>query len=201
MSTRVRPLADSHTVAAIVFYGLIAVFVVLEQRVRLRSVLSREGERRDAGSLLLILVCAGGGLAGAFVVAAHVPSTAVTVARWPLFVAGLALMVAGIGVRQWAVALLGSLFTVDVRVREGQQVIDRGPYRFVRHPSYSGLLLTLAGIGVSLDNWLSIACVVLPASLGIIVRIEVEERALLTELGEPYRRYAEGRARLVPHLW
>jgi protein-S-isoprenylcysteine O-methyltransferase Ste14 len=196
-----RPLPDSDTAAAIVFYGLVAVFVLLEQRVRLRSFLDRTGERRDSGSLQLVILCVVVGLVGAFALAFHAQGAAITVARWPLFICGVALMAAGIVVRQWSVALLGSSFTVDVRVHEGQQVIDHGPYRFVRHPSYSGMLLTFAGVGLALTNWLSIACVLLVPLIGLVVRIRVEERALLAELGDPYRRYAEGRARLIPHVW
>jgi protein-S-isoprenylcysteine O-methyltransferase Ste14 len=197
----VRPVPESHTVAAVVFYGLLALFVVLEQVIRLRSFLDRTGERRDSGSLQLVILCVAVGLVGAFALASEAQGAAITVARWPLFVCGVALMAAGIVVRQWSIALLGSSFTVDVRVREGQQVIDRGPYRFVRHPAYSGLLLTFAGVGLALTNWLSIACVLLVPLIGLVVRIRVEERALLAELGEPYRRYAEDRARLVPHVW
>jgi protein-S-isoprenylcysteine O-methyltransferase Ste14 len=197
----VTPLPDSDTAAAIVFYGLVAVFVLLEQRVRLRSFLDRTGERRDSGSLQLVILCVVVGLVSAFALASHAQGAAITVVRWPLFICGVALMAAGIVVRQWSVALLGSSFTVDVRVHQGQQVIDHGPYRFVRHPSYSGLLLTLAGIGLALDNWLSIICAVVVPAVGIVVRIRVEERALFDGLGEPYRRFAEGRARLVPHVW
>lgn len=176
-------------------------FVVLEQRVRLRSFLDRAGGRRDSGSLQLVILCVSVGLVGAFVLASDAQGAAITVARWPLFICGVALMAGGIVVRQWSVALLGSSFTVDVRVREHQQVIDRGPYRFVRHPSYSGMLLTFAGVGLALTNWLSIACVLLAPLIGLVVRIRIEERALLAELGEPYRRFAEGRARLIPHVW
>ena len=72
--------------------------------------------------------------------------------RWPVFVVGLVLMWSGIVVRQWAIALLGRFFTVDVRVQSGQTVVDGGPYRWVRHPSYSGMILTLVGIGLALGN-------------------------------------------------
>jgi protein-S-isoprenylcysteine O-methyltransferase Ste14 len=174
---------------------------VLEQRIRLRSFLDRTGERRDRGSLQLVILCVAVGFIGAFLLASDAQGAAITVARWPLFGCGVALMAAGIVLRQWSIALLGSSFTVDVRVHEGQQVIDHGPYRFVRHPSYSGMLLTFAGVGLALTNWLSIACVLLVPLIGLVVRIRVEERALLADLGEPYRRYAEGRARLVPHVW
>jgi len=196
-----RPLPNSHTAAAVAFYGLIGLFALLEQRIRVRSLLDRSGERRDAGSFYVILALLGGGLGGAFVLAADARGAAITVARWWWFGGGLALMLAGIVVRQWAVQMLGASFTVDVRVREDQRVIDSGPYRFVRHPSYSGLLLTLAGIGLALGNWLALASALIPSLVGLVVRIRVEERALLGKLGEPYRRYAEGRARLVPHVW
>ena len=88
-----------------------------------------------------------------------------------------------------------------VTVPSDQHVVDRGPYRWVRHPSYSGLLLTLVGLGAALGNWLSlIALAVLPTA-GLVVRIRVEEAALLAALGAPYREYARHRRRLVPGLW
>ena len=196
-----RPLSSTHTGVAIVFYGLLAVFVVLEQRTRLRSLLNRGGERRDQGSLYLLIVCIGAGVAAAFALAFDVPGASLGSARWPLLCCGLVLMVAGIVLRQWAIALLGRFFTVDVRVQEGQEVVESGPYRWVRHPSYTGMLLTFAGIGLCLGNWLSILCVLVPPNIGLLVRIHVEEAALMAELGEPYRRFAAGRARLIPHVW
>jgi protein-S-isoprenylcysteine O-methyltransferase Ste14 len=63
------------------------------------------------------------------------------------------------------------------------------------------MLLTFAGIGLALGNWISILCVIAVPLIGIVVRIRVEERALLDGLGEPYRRFAQGRKRLVPGVW
>jgi protein-S-isoprenylcysteine O-methyltransferase Ste14 len=198
----VTPLPLSRTGAEIPFYAVIAAFGLLEQRIRLRSILNRAGERHDGGSFFVFVACIGGGIAGAFVLAAHVPGAAVGGgARWPLFLAGLALMIAGIGLRQWSIALLGRFFTVDVRVQSDQTVIESGPYRWVRHPSYTGLLLTLIGIGVALGNGLSFAALLIPPLLATVLRIRVEEHALLDGLGEPYRRYAAGRARLIPYVW
>jgi protein-S-isoprenylcysteine O-methyltransferase Ste14 len=197
----VRPLYSSHTGVAIAFYALLGVFLLLEQRTRVRSLLNRSGARRDQGSLHLLIVCIGAGVAGAFVLAFDVGGASLGSARWPLLGCGLVLMAAGIVLRQWAIALLGRFFTVDVRVQEGQQVIDTGPYRWVRHPSYTGMLLTFIGIGLCLGNWLSLLCVLVLPNIGLLVRIHVEEAALLTELGEPYRRFAAERARLIPHIW
>jgi protein-S-isoprenylcysteine O-methyltransferase Ste14 len=82
-----------------------------------------------------------------------------------------------------------------------QTVIDTGPYRWVRHPSYSGLILTLLGLGPALGNWAALAVLVVVPTVGLVVRIRVEERALLEALGEPYRRFAAGRPRLLPGVW
>jgi protein-S-isoprenylcysteine O-methyltransferase Ste14 len=197
----VRPLPYTTLSAGIPFYALLVVFVALEQRTRLLSLLNHDGERVDRHSLLLLVATIGAGFAGAFVFASDLRGASLGAARWPLLVVGLVLMAIGIALRQWAIGLLGRSFTVDVRVQAGQAVVDRGPYRWVRHPSYTGMTLTFAGIGLALGNWLSLACVVLVPLVGLVVRIRVEEAALLGGLGEPYRRYAAGRARLIPRVW
>jgi protein-S-isoprenylcysteine O-methyltransferase Ste14 len=197
----VRSLPFTVTGARIAFYAVLITFVLLEQRTRVRSWRHREGEHRDRGSYLLIIVCVSAGLVGAGLVAGAVTSAELSAIRWPLFGAGIALMLAGIVLRQWAVAMLGDSFTIVVRVREGQDVIDTGPYRFVRHPSYTGMLITFAGFGLALGNWISILCAIVVPLIGIVVRIRVEERALLQGLGEPYRRFAQTRKRLVPRVW
>jgi protein-S-isoprenylcysteine O-methyltransferase Ste14 len=140
-------------------------------------------------------------MTGGFALAANVHAAAISGGRWPLFVVGVLLMATGIAIRQWAVALLGRYFTIDVRVYSDQTVVDAGPYRWVRHPSYSGLLMTLIGIGLALGNWAALAALTIPSTAGLVVRINVEERALRDALGEPYRRFAASRARLVPGLW
>lgn len=121
--------------------------------------------------------------------------------RWPIFVLGLILMCVGIALRQWAIVLLGQFFTVDVRVHPGQTVVERGPYRWVRHPSYTGLIITFVGIGLALGNWAALGVMVVVPTAGLVVRIQSEERALLEGLGEPYRRFAATRSRLIPGLW
>jgi protein-S-isoprenylcysteine O-methyltransferase Ste14 len=142
-----------------------------------------------------------GGLAAAFAVAVSDRGAGIHSGRWALFIVGIVLMVAGIAIRQWSVAVLGRFFTTNVRVHPDQTVVDTGPYRWVRHPSYTGLLITMLGIGLALGNWVSIAILIVVPTAGTIVRIRVEERALLEGLGEPYRRFAATRAHLIPGVW
>ena len=195
------PLPYSDSGARIAFYAVLGVFVVLEQRIRFKSRLNREGARADRGSLLVVIVAVAVGVGGGCVVAGVVPEAAIPGARWPLFVLGLALMCAGIALRQWAVVLLGRFFTVDVRVHAEQTVVERGPYRWLRHPSYTGMIVTFVGIGLALGNWAALACIVLLPTAGLVVRIRAEERALLEGIGEPYRRFSATRARLIPGIW
>ena len=117
------------------------------------------------------------------------------------FAAGLVLLLAGIILRGWAFKTLGKYFTFTVMVSADQPVISAGPYRLLRHPSYTGLLLGCAGVGLASANWVALAgLTLLPLAL-LLWRIQVEENALLATLGEPYRRYAAQHKRLVPLVW
>ncbi len=195
------PLPYTDTAAKIAFYLTVGGFVLPEQRTRFRSLLNRQGLRSDRGSLAVVIASVAAGIVGSFLLASGIPGAAITLWRWAAFVVGLILMWAGIVIRQWAITLLGRFFTVDVRVQSGQTVVDRGPYRWVRHPSYSGMIITFVGMGLALGNWLSLAVLVVVPTVGLIVRIHVEERTLFDALGEPYRRFTAGRRRLFPGVW
>jgi protein-S-isoprenylcysteine O-methyltransferase Ste14 len=119
---------------------------------------------------------------------------------WPPLV-GLVVFAGGIWLRTAAVLVLGRFFTYTVQVDSEQPVIDTGPYRLIRHPSYTGLLMASLGVGIALDNWLSIAACLLPPLVGFTLRLLHEERVLAEQLGEPYRSYMRRTKRLVPWLW
>jgi protein-S-isoprenylcysteine O-methyltransferase Ste14 len=116
-------------------------------------------------------------------------------------VVGLTLFVAGMALRAWAIITLGRFFTHVLAMQPGQRVVQEGPYRLLRHPSYTGLLLGLAGVGIALDNWLSLGSLVLFPLLGIVVRIRREEAMLTSQLGDAYSSYSARTRRLVPGLW
>ena len=82
-----------------------------------------------------------------------------------------------------------------------QVVVRAGPYAAIRHPSYAGNLLTLAGFGIVLENWASLAAVVVIPLVAHLPRIRVEDALLVDRLGDPYREYAATTARLVPGVW
>jgi protein-S-isoprenylcysteine O-methyltransferase Ste14 len=115
--------------------------------------------------------------------------------------AGLIVMWAGLAVRIWAIVVLGKSFRTTVEVDTGQKVVDSGPYRWVRHPSYTGILLLMVGLGLVYGNWPALAVLlVLPAGV-LIHRIFVEETVLTEVVGGAYTDYAARTKRLVPGLW
>jgi protein-S-isoprenylcysteine O-methyltransferase len=120
--------------ASIAFWLLFSVFGLGEAVMKVRSRLNPSGIRSERWTLLVLAAAIVGGLLGGLGLASW-HAGAITDGQWPLFCAGLALMAAGVVIRQWAIAALGRFFTGDVRVHPHQQVVDTGPYRWVRHPS------------------------------------------------------------------
>jgi protein-S-isoprenylcysteine O-methyltransferase len=96
---------------------------------------------------------------------------------------------------------LGRYFTTNVATHQQQPVVRIGPYRLVRHPSYSGALIAFFGVGLFMSDWLSIVVLLLPITLAIFNRIRVEERALLAALGAPYADYCAHVKRLIPGIF
>ncbi|MFG1646666.1 methyltransferase family protein [Amycolatopsis sp. NPDC049252] len=129
---------------------------------------------------------------------AIVPAAGIGGGAWPF---GFVLGWLGLLLRWWSFVSLGKYFTVTVRTSEDQPVVDRGPYRVLRHPSYTGLLLVFAGGGLISGNWVSAAGAVVVLLLALVHRLRIEERALGEALGHRYRRFAAHRARLVPYVW
>jgi protein-S-isoprenylcysteine O-methyltransferase Ste14 len=117
-----------------------------------------------------------------------------------LFVVGICCVVAGTALRWYAAATLGRYFTVDVVAQASQPVVDVGPYRYIRHPAYAGLLLALIGFALALGNWAGLLAMLLLLGSAFGYRIAVEEAALLATLGEPYARYMRRTWRLIPYL-
>jgi len=119
---------------------------------------------------------------------------------WPLVV-GLVLILAGIGLRAWSIATLGRFFQYQIRVQSGHHVVTGGPYRYVRHPSYTGIALILIGIALACDDVWSLLAVAVLGGVGLWVRIHAEERQLEQALGTEYEQFAASRKRLVPGVW
>ena len=114
---------------------------------------------------------------------------------------GLVLFVAGIALRWWAIVTLGRFFTVDVQIAHDHELVEGGPFRLVRHPSYTGVLLAFVGFALSLANWAAFLVVLGPIWIAFLRRMQVEEQALSNALGERYLAYMQRTKRLVPGIY
>ena len=191
-----RPLISVWPYALVFWLVYIGVYVpegILTART------GRTPGKQDAGSLRLALAGQFLGTAAAFVIAFSVPFGSLSHSHlW--FWAGLGTMVTGSILRHHCFRMLGASFTTAVVVVREQMIIQRGAYRWVRHPSYTGALLIYAGLGLALGNWISMAVVTTMVLASFAYRVRVEERALLETLGEPYRAYMQRTKRFIPLL-
>ena len=111
---------------------------------------------------------------------------------------GIFVMISGFILRQWSIQILGRLFTPVISVQKNHKLVIKGPYKYVRHPSYSGLLMELLGASLAVFNWLSFIltfCFMLPP---LIYRIKAEEKELIKQFGQSYIDYKKKTKMLIP---
>jgi protein-S-isoprenylcysteine O-methyltransferase Ste14 len=118
-----------------------------------------------------------------------------------VFALGVTVGCLGLLLRWWSFATLGTYFTTVVKTSADQVVVERGPFRVLRHPSYTGLLAVFVGAGLMLGNWVGLAVSFLLLLVGLLFRLLREERAMIATLGDAYVNFAKDRARLVPFIW
>jgi protein-S-isoprenylcysteine O-methyltransferase Ste14 len=114
---------------------------------------------------------------------------------------GLVVILVGMLLRFMSIWTLGRFFTVDVTIRDNHMIKKDGLYKFIRHPSYSGSLLSFAGFGISLNNWLSLIAIVILTMIAFLYRIMIEEKALTDHFGADYLDYRKKTYRLVPWIY
>jgi protein-S-isoprenylcysteine O-methyltransferase len=161
---------------------------------------SRTGTAQDQSTLSVLWLVIMVSVAAGVLVAPWWPAAALPDARL-LTIASVLLFVIGLVLRWWAIVTLGRFFTVDVTIEKDHELVERGPFRIVRHPSYSGVLLAFLGFALSLRNWAALVVVLLPILVAFIYRMNVEERALSRALGSSYTEYMRRTKRLVPFVY
>jgi protein-S-isoprenylcysteine O-methyltransferase Ste14 len=161
---------------------------------------SKTGTKQDRSTLGMIwLVIAASVMAGVFV-AQNFRAAALSHGRM-FATAGVMLFVAGLILRWWSIVTLGRFFTVDVTIEKDHELVERGPFRIVRHPSYTGVLLAFVGLALSLCNWAALLVILIPIGAAFIHRMNVEENALSRALAPRYAEYMKRTKRLIPFIY
>jgi protein-S-isoprenylcysteine O-methyltransferase Ste14 len=157
------------------------------------------GETRDRGSLLILWPTILGAIWCSMAYGGSHPHT-IGSGHWLLPVS-FALLVLGLAIRWTAILTLGRAFSVNVAIHATQTVKKTGVFRFVRHPSYTGMMVSLFGLALSTRNWIAFAILILPTTAALLYRIHVEEAALLDAFGSDYAAYSLATSRLIPGIY
>ena len=158
------------------------------------------GEVRDRGTQPLLWIVIFASLTAAIWLSYVAPAPMFGRAHW-LRPTGLLILAAGLLVRWAAILNLGNAFSANVAIRNAQRVRTTGLYRFVRHPSYLGLVLIFLAVGIHSRNWISLAIAVVPPTVALLYRIHVEEEALREAFGDEYAAYSRTTKRLLPGIY
>lgn len=159
---------------------------------------AKKAESKDAGSVAVIFVVGQIGLLASFFFA--FVRFGMMRPLVPLFWTGVVLILLGGLLRRHCWRVLGEFFTGDVRARADQPVINKGAYRFVRHPSYTAGMLLFGGVALSFGNWIGGAILMIAVIAGYAYRVRVEEKALCETIGQPYVEFMRTRRRFIPYV-
>lgn len=122
--------------------------------------------------------------------------------RWLVLLAGIVLYFPGVILYVWAMTTLGTMFGVSTsrsaQLYEGHRLVERGPYRFLRHPMYLGVVLAALGALLLFRTWAM--AVFAPISFGIILRARREDQLLEEAFGDAWRAYRERVPGWVPRI-
>ena len=183
---------------ALVFWAAFAWAYFPESRIVRKA--QRDKTATDGKSIQVIVY--GGGMATFVAFAlAWKPAFQFTTHRVAIFFAGVAVLIAASLLRRHCFRMLGASFTGDVRAHADQQIVTRGAYALLRHPSYTAGILLNTGMGIALGSWGSAVLLTVAAFVVYSYRISVEERALLSAIGAPYREFMRTRKRLIPFVY
>jgi protein-S-isoprenylcysteine O-methyltransferase Ste14 len=112
---------------------------------------------------------------------------------------GALLLAAGLAFAVWARIVLGRNWSGTVTVKHDHELVRSGPYRYVRHPIYTGLLLGFAGTALALAQWRGVLAVVI-VFVALWRKLRLEERWMAEQFGAQYERYRREVAALLPFL-
>ncbi|HLG18719.1 MAG TPA: isoprenylcysteine carboxylmethyltransferase family protein [Bdellovibrionota bacterium] len=121
--------------------------------------------------------------------------------RYAAIVAGFLLAVAGLTVRIWSIRTLGRCFTPTVRIHPDHELIQSGPYRWIRHPSYLGATAAVCAPAVIYGAWLLVPVTLIALLVAYSYRIRIEDRALHERFGHDFERYARQAGALCPRIF
>ena len=154
------------------------------------------GKRFESVTFRLFMLC------GILIVAGGIAEFLLrhSVLWWPTFVAGVACSLASFAIRRAAIRSLGKFWSLHVEMREGHEFVTSGPFAYARHPVYFSMILELLGIGLIVNAWITLAIVFAIFTPTLFARVRIEERALLAQFGDAYKKYMQRTPAIIPRI-
>ena len=121
--------------------------------------------------------------------------------QWWALIAGILCAVASFKLRWAAIDALGKFWSLHVEIRENHEFVQSGPFRFVRHPVYFSMVLELAASGLMCSAWWMLLVIPVLFVPALIMRLRLEEPALVEKFGDVYRDYQRRVPMLIPYKW
>ena len=178
-----------------VIFPISEITLALKKRAR-----ADEANVQDRGTMLLLWIIIILSVFAA-IMCLRVKAARIPITQWLYYSLTIGPMILGLTVRWSAIITLGRMFTTNVAIRKNHKLIEKGLYRYLRHPSYSGLLLEFLALGFYYANWLSMITLMAPITTAVIIRIRREENVLSQTFGASYCEYSGRTKRLIPWVW
>jgi protein-S-isoprenylcysteine O-methyltransferase Ste14 len=175
-------------------YGFFEYYLSFRQRQKTKIV--RKG---DKGSLWVLFIS----ITIGYLLSFSIATTKIgRIYHWNiLFTLGILIIIFGLIIRLVSIRTLNQYFTYSVAKAENHEIIEKGVYKYIRHPGYLGQLLIFTGISISLSNWLSVILMSLSTLIGYMNRIKVEEKFMIEQMGVKYSDYQMRTKKLIPKFY
>jgi protein-S-isoprenylcysteine O-methyltransferase Ste14 len=120
---------------------------------------------------------------------------------WIALAAGIVCAIVSFKLRWAAIAALGKFWSLHVEMRDNHEFVQSGPFRFLRHPTYFSMILELAAFGLICSAWYLLLIVPFAFIPALIMRLRLEEPALVKQFGDAYRDYQRRVPMVIPYKW
>lgn len=140
-------------------------------------------------------------ITGIFAIPNLLPKLTIPGNAFILFSAGIILILTGIILRWRSVRKLGRFFRSTIVIQEKHELITNGPYKYLRNPSYTAVLILFVGFGIGIGNWLSLLILLFTGIISFSRRISFEDQALWKTFGIEYEEYQKKTWALIPFIW
>ncbi len=175
-------------------YGFFEYYISFRQKQKIKII-----HKGDKGSLWMLIIS----IAIGYFLSFSIATTKIgRIYNWnTLFALGILIIIVGLIIRIISIRTLNQYFTYSVSKTENHELIEKGFYKFIRHPGYLGQLLIFTGISISLSNWLSVILMFLSTFIGYMNRIRVEENFMVEQMGVKYSDYKKRTKKLIPKIY